>query len=108
MKVFYRQTADEDVIRQFRYYLLTLELPEVALRFRDSVRDTVELLRKHPSIGPRYRSNNPRFPNLRSWPVKRFEAISSHYIAEKETLQIVRILHGKRDVKRIIETEEGQ
>jgi len=46
VKVFYRQTADEDVIRQFRYYLLTLELPEVALRFRDSVRDTVELLRK--------------------------------------------------------------
>jgi hypothetical protein len=40
VKVLYRQTACDDVVRQFRYYLVTVNLPEVAVRFRDAVRHT--------------------------------------------------------------------
>ena len=32
MKVLYRQTTSDDIVRQFRYYLLTAEAPEIALR----------------------------------------------------------------------------
>ncbi len=45
MKVLYRQTASDDVVRQFRYYVVTVNLPEVAVRFRDAVRHTVQSLR---------------------------------------------------------------
>jgi hypothetical protein len=35
-------------VRQFRYYLVTINLPEVAVRLRDAVRRTVHSLRLHP------------------------------------------------------------
>jgi toxin ParE1/3/4 len=105
VKVLYRQTASDDVVRQFRYYLVTINVPEVAVRFRDAVRRTVQSLRLHPLVGPRYSSSNPELQNLRSWPVTGFEAIRIYYLLEEEAIDILRILHGKRDVKRLLERE---
>jgi toxin ParE1/3/4 len=103
VKVLYRQTANDDLIRQFRYYLVTENLPQVAVRFRDAVRHTVELLLQHPLIGPRYHSNNAKLQGLRSWPVAGFEAIRIYYLLDNDVIQIIRVLHGKRDLKRILE-----
>lgn len=105
MRVLYRQTASDDVIRQFRYYLLTENLPEVAVRFRDAVRRTVDSLRERPLVGPRYQSNNPQLQNLRSWPVAGFEAIRIYYLLDSDVINVIRVLHGKRDLKRILEGE---
>ena len=105
MKVLYRQTASDDIVRQFRYYLLTAEAPEIALRFREAVRRTIQSLGQNPHVGPRYSSGNPRLRNLRSWPVVGFEAIRIYYALEPDAIHIIRILHGKRDVKRILENE---
>ena len=107
MKVSYRQAASDDVVRQFRYYLVTLNLPDIAVRFRDAVRRTVESLREHPFVGPRYGSSSPQLQNLRSWPVAGFEAIRIYYLLDEDAIHIIRILHGKRDVKRILERETG-
>jgi plasmid stabilization system protein ParE len=90
-------------VRQFRYYLVDQNLPEIAVRFRDAVRLTVDSLREHPFVGSRYRSRKPELRNLRSWPVAGFEAIWIYYLADDETVHVIRILHGKRDVKRILE-----
>jgi plasmid stabilization system protein ParE len=103
VKVVYRQSASDDVVRQFRYYLIDQNLPQIALRFRDAVRQTVDSLREHPLVGARYRSKKPELQNLRSWPVAGFEAIRIYYLAESDTIHVIRILHGKRDVKRILE-----
>jgi plasmid stabilization system protein ParE len=92
-------------VRQVRYYLLAAEVPEVAIRFRESVRRTVQSLRDHPQVGPRYSSENPRLQSLRSWLVAGFEAIRIYYLLEEDIMDILRILHGKRDVKRILERE---
>ena len=105
MKVSYRQAASDDVVRQFRYYLVTRNVPEVALRFREAVRRTVQSLRQHPLVGPRYRSNKPQLQALRTWPVVGFEAIRIYYLLDEDTIRVIRILHGKRDVKRILERE---
>ena len=106
MRVSYRQAARDDVVRQFRYYLVTLSLPEVAVRFRDAVRLTVQSLRQHPSLGPRYLIRNPQLQNLRVWPVGGFGAIGIYYLVDNDTLRVIRILHGNRDVRRILEHEE--
>src|SRR5262249_3457501 len=37
VKVLYRQTASDNIVRQFRYYLLAADAPEIALRFREAV-----------------------------------------------------------------------
>ena len=107
MKVSYRQAASDDVVRQFRYYLVSLNLPEIAIRFQDAVRRTVESLREHPFVGPRYGSSSPQLQNLRSWPVAGFEAIRIYYLLDRDAIRVIRILHGKRDVKRILEREAG-
>jgi len=105
VKVLYRQTANDDIVRQFRYYLLTAEAPEIALRFREAVRPTIQSLGQNPHVGPQYSSSNPRVQNLRSWPVAGFEAIRIYYALDEDTLHIIRILHGKRDVRRILQSE---
>jgi toxin ParE1/3/4 len=107
VKVSYRQAASDDVVRQFRYYLITLNLPDVAVRFRTAVRQTIQSLQQHPMVGPRYRSTNSRLQTLRTWAVGGFEAIRIYYLLDEDTLHIIRILHGKRDVKRILEGEAG-
>ncbi|MGC2229949.1 MAG: type II toxin-antitoxin system RelE/ParE family toxin [Candidatus Acidiferrum sp.] len=105
MNVLYRLAAGDDIERQFRYYLLAADAPEVAIRFREAVRRTVQSLRDHPQVGPRYASGNPQLQNLRSWPVAGFEAIRIYYLLEKETMHVLRILHGKRDVRRFLQGE---
>jgi len=107
VKVSYRQAASDDLIRQFRYYLTEVDVPEIAIRFRGAVRQTIQSLRQNPRVGPRYSSRNAQLQNLRSWPVVGFEAIRIYYIADEETVHVIRILHGKRDVKRILEDEEA-
>jgi len=107
VKVSYRQAASNDVVRQFRYYLVSLNLPEIAIRFQDAVRRTVESLREHPFVGPRYGSSSPQLQNLRSWPVAGFEAIRIYYLLDRDAIRVIRILHGKRDVKCILEREAG-
>lgn len=105
MKVSFRQAASDDVVRQFRYYLVTLDLPEIAVRFRDSVRNTIQSLRQHPYVGP-HLSSNQKHQNLRSWPVMGFEVIKIYYLVDGDTIRIIRILHSKQDVKHILEHEE--
>ena len=107
MKVSYRQAASDDVVRQFRYYLVTLNLPDVAVRFRTAVRQTIQLLQQRPLVGPHYRSPNPQLQTLRTWAVEGFEAIRIYYLLDDNTLRVVRILHGKRDVKRILNGERA-
>ena len=105
VKVLYRQTASDDIVRQFRYYLVDADAPEIAVRFREAVKRTIQSLAQSPHVGPRYSSSNPRLRNLRSWPVAGFEAIRIYYTLDEDTMHIIRILHGKRDVKRILQTQ---
>jgi plasmid stabilization system protein ParE len=76
------------------------------VRFRSAVRSTVQSSLQHPFVGPCYRSSNPHLANLRAWPVAGFEAIRIYYVVDEDTLRVIRILHGKRDVKRILEREQ--
>jgi toxin ParE1/3/4 len=105
VNVFYGQAARADAVRQFRYYLVDSNVPDVAFRFRDALRLTIESLRLHPFVGPRYVSGNPKINNLRSWPVAGFEAIRIYYSVEMDSMHVIRILHGKRDVQNILKTK---
>jgi toxin ParE1/3/4 len=105
VKVLYRQAAADDVVRQFRYYLIDQNLPEIADRFKDAVRHTVESLRQHPLVGARYHLSAPAASQLRTWPVAGFEAIRIYYLLDGEAIHVIRVLHGKRDLKRILERE---
>jgi toxin ParE1/3/4 len=103
--VTFRQAALDDLIRQFRYYLVTLDLPQVALHFREAVKKTTKELSRHPHIAAPYRLRNPELRGLRSWPVDGFESLRLYVLVKDGAMRVIRILHGKRDVRGILERE---
>ena len=97
-----RPAARDDIVRQFRYYLLEDAL-EAATRFLEAVEESVEALCQMPHMGAPKQLKNPLLSGLRSWPVRGFEEILIFYIVQPDALRVVRVLHGRRDVKRILE-----
>ncbi len=73
-----------------------------AFRFREAVMESLEQLRAHPHIGSRFPGSTR---GLRSWPVKGFEMTRIYYLAVPDRLRVLRILHGKRDVRQILRQE---
>ncbi len=107
MRISFRESARDDLIRQFRYYLITQDQPAVALRFREAVKQSVRRLHAHPGIGASHKSDDPKLQSFRSWPVSGFRAIRLYYLLERDQMQIVRMLHGKRDIERLLRAEAG-
>jgi toxin ParE1/3/4 len=77
--------------------------PETAFRFRKAVRESLDRIRQHPRIGSLCRGS---IQGLRSWPANGFEIIRIYYIETPESLRVVRILHGSRDVRKILRKEK--
>ena len=101
MKYIIRPAAKEDIIRQFRYYLLE-EAFDAADKFIDAVDDTIESLCRMPEVGASKQFNHPILAGLRSWGVKGFEDMRIYYVIEGDVLRVVRVLHGKRDINKIL------
>ena len=105
MNVSIRSAAREDILRQYSYYLIEKEAVRVAQRFLDAVQATIEMLCGMPSMGTPKIFENARLVGLRSWPVDGFSAIRIYYYHDDETLRVLRVLHGKRDLDPLLEEE---
>ncbi|MBI3208734.1 MAG: type II toxin-antitoxin system RelE/ParE family toxin [Candidatus Solibacter usitatus] len=108
MKIYFHQASRDDVTCQFRYYLVQLGLPEVAIRFREAVRRSAKAISQQPRTAPLYHLRNPQLQNLRSWPVLGFEDIRFYFILEKDAIRVIRILHGKRNIREVLEQEKTE
>ena len=102
MKIEVLPRAEDDIIRQFRYYLVEQNAPLTAVRFREAVIESMKQLNAHPHIGSVIRAS---IPGLRCWPVKGFNAMRIYYVETPGNLRVVRILHGKRNVRHILKEE---
>jgi toxin ParE1/3/4 len=103
----FREAARDDLLREFRYLLVNLGLPAVAVRFREGVRQASRAIVLHPLMAPSYPQANSRLHGLRSWPVPGFPSIRLYYLVSRETIHVIRILHSKRDVRGILERQPG-
>jgi toxin ParE1/3/4 len=72
---------------------------EAATRVRQAFLDACRLLAQHPRLGHR-REDLTTHPGVRFWPV--FSYLIVYRPKERKTLEILRVLHAKRDVKRIL------
>jgi plasmid stabilization system protein ParE len=58
VKRFVRTAAQDDIRRQFRYYLVHEEAPEIAWKFLDAAEGAIQFVVRNPQLGsPRF------FPN---------------------------------------------
>jgi plasmid stabilization system protein ParE len=61
-------------------------------------------LAQWPEVGPRYQSNRAELSEMRFWPVRRFTNYLIFYrvTGRLHRLQIIRVLHGARDVPQML------
>ncbi|MGE0547524.1 MAG: type II toxin-antitoxin system RelE/ParE family toxin [Kofleriaceae bacterium] len=97
MKVAFRQAAIDDLQRTYDW--MTAENPQAADRFLDSVRAEVDLLSGHPFLG---RRRHFQTRGMRSWRVRGFEKHILYYRVTSRVLEIIRLLHGARDIRDLL------
>ena len=73
--------------------------PDAAMRFLAAVEDTLAALAELPEIGVERPFGDPRLAGLRMLPVHGFEKHLIFYRPTEDGVEIVRVLHGARDIE---------
>ena len=73
--------------------------PGAAVRFVRAVRATEEILLSAPGIGSRREFDNPALVGMRFHPVRGFRNYLVFYLPRSDGIEVVRILHGARDLR---------
>lgn len=97
-----RPRARLDVVEQ-AIYLGQEASEEVALRFIDAVDAAFRRLADTPEIGRLCELRSPRLAGLRSWSVPGFEKHLIFYRVDEDLVEVVRIVHGARDLALALE-----
>ena len=98
--------ADQDLDDQAAYLGQEASL-EVALRFYDSAAETFAFLARNPGIGVLRESKNPAYAEIRVWRVSGFDKHLVFYRPMEGGVEIVRVLHGHRDLDSVLGPENG-
>jgi toxin ParE1/3/4 len=77
---------------------------DAALRFLDAAEETFHFLQENPQAGAIYRSANEALPTFRVWPIHRYRNFLAFYRLTDDGIEIVRVLHGARDLGSHIDT----
>jgi toxin ParE1/3/4 len=100
-----RPKADQDLRRQ-AYYLATEASPETGHRFLVAAHETFALLSTQPQMGWRVRVRHPRLASLRLFRISGFEKMLVLYLPLSSGVEIVRIVHGSRDLVAFLRREK--
>jgi len=71
-------------------------------RFHDATERAFRLLAEYPAAGPRRLSRHPDLQGMRSWPITGFRNYLVFYRTVETDIEIVRVLHGARDVEQVV------
>jgi toxin ParE1/3/4 len=103
LPVFRERHAEVDLTEHVLHLLD--ENPAAAARFVDAIEAAFERLSEMPSLGVRRAFRNPRLRGMRMWPVPGFEKYLIFYRVASERVEVIRVLHGARDIGRLFEGE---
>jgi toxin ParE1/3/4 len=95
-----RPRADGDLEDQAYYY--STASAEVGHRFLVAAHDTFSLLATQPDMGWDARLRHPRLKSLRVFRVAGFEKILVLYLPVPDGVEIVRVVHGSRDLEGLL------
>lgn len=74
-------------------------------RFLSAVEAAIRRLAEMPGLGAARPFSNPLLGEMRMWPVPGFRKYLVFYRATAEVLEVVRVLHGARDIAAILEED---
>jgi len=100
------QTKDKELDNE-----VDVENIELNTEAEEAVDNTAEFLTRVSEtarIGTRYESDDPTCQNIRIWCGNGFSKYLIFYRVENSTLQILRVLHGARDYRNIMENEKSE
>jgi toxin ParE1/3/4 len=99
-----RQKARQDLVNIFRYHAREAGL-RVAQRFFAQTEATFARLAGMPGVGTPYEHDHPALSDLRFFPISRFRKYLVFYRSVADGIEVVRVLHGARDIHVILAEE---
>jgi toxin ParE1/3/4 len=97
-----RALGDLDEIAE---YLQLRASPQTAIRFLENAEATFRRLLASPEIGARYDPAHPRLSDLRFLSIIRFRKYLAFYRPRPDGIEVVRVLHGARDIASLLDAE---
>jgi len=101
-RILLRPEAERDLDEQADYIARDHSI-EAALRFYSAVEETLALLVAQPRLGTARRFRNPLLAGVRMCVVKGREKHLIFYRPTKGGIEVLRVLHGARDIERLFE-----
>ena len=106
-KVFTKRQAEKDTNEIWFY--IAQDNPQAAEAFLDAVEQASIILSITPEIGSLRYFYHPELQGLRFYPLNKFEKYLLFYraVEEEKVVEIVRIVHGARDLPRLFGGKES-
>jgi toxin ParE1/3/4 len=98
--------ARQDLVDTFRHYSREAGF-RVARRYFAQAEATFTRLAGMPGIGTTYDHDHPALAGLRFLPISRFRKYLVFYRPVADGIEIVRVLHGARDIQSVLAEEFG-
>jgi toxin ParE1/3/4 len=102
-RIVVRPRADQDLTEHAQY--IARDNVEAGLRFYAAAEETFQALAALPKMGSARDYRNPRLTGLRMWRVKDFEKYLIFYRPMPSGIEVIRVLHGERDIEAILAEE---
>lgn len=101
-----RPRAVTDIIEIADY--IAADSPEAAERFLAAAEATFQGLLEMPGLGKMTDFPEPEFTGMRSWAVRGFPKHLVFYRETSDGVEIVRVIHGARDLPRVLAEDAEQ
>jgi toxin ParE1/3/4 len=94
-------------LEEISHYIAS-ERPMSAKRFLLAAENAFDLLAKNPSFGTHCQFTHPLAADIRFWPIKSFKNFLVFYRPIGRGIQVVRVLHGARDIANTFEQDASR
>ncbi len=101
-----RPIVIRDLIEQATY--IAEDNLDAAERFLVAAEETFQLLGRMPGMGKRCKFSSPQLLGIRQYAIKGFKNYLIFYRATDSEVEVLRVLHGARDLEAILEDSEGE
>ncbi|MBL8851798.1 MAG: type II toxin-antitoxin system RelE/ParE family toxin [Planctomycetaceae bacterium] len=100
--VTFRPRAERDIDEVYLY--LGKQSSDLAVKFLQQVEFTTAALAQSPDLGIRYCSVHDRITDIRVYRIRRFPNHLVFYRSVENGIEVLRLLHGARDIESLFDS----